>query len=171
MDGNSLPTRLHVEASLALSVALLLSIPTVKHLISSFTKPVKQDDGVYEDEDGQSTPEDVFKFSTQVPRILVVIFASLGCLASAYLSVLGALYATQANLIAVICLYTAVWVRLVVANAPYYTDEIVTQNRPFLSSTHSASPPAETRRELMIWVYGSASPRQLCASRSWTSSS
>lgn len=108
MDGHPLPARLHAEAILALTATLLLSIPSAKHLISSLTrKPPKQSQSTYEDRDGQSTPEDVAKFSTRTPRTFVAVFAATGCFASLYLA---ALDARASRVLADVCLYSATWV-------------------------------------------------------------
>lgn len=111
MGGNPLSARLHAEAILALATALLSSVPFAKHLITSLTrKHPRKIDKVYEDQDGQSTPEDVAKFSTRRPRTLVAVFAAMGCFASIYISALETIHGTRGRLPADTWLYSAAWV-------------------------------------------------------------
>ena len=110
MDANPLPTRLQAEAIVALVTTVLFSIPSARHLLGSFAgKPAKRSKGVYADRDGQSTPEDVAKFSTFVPRALIAVFAVLGCSSSIYLSALDATSTKSINFVG-IWVYSAAWV-------------------------------------------------------------
>lgn len=136
MGGSPLPARLHVEASLALAAALLLSIPSIKYLTVSLKRwPLARNDGVYEDEDGCSSAEALSKFSTRVPKSLVASFAVLGCLASTHLSILDTLHATHDSLVAGIWLYSMAWVRLVTTTLTCSANETVNHVRPSSSST------------------------------------
>ncbi|SPO07647.1 related to multidrug transporter (yeast bile transporter) [Cephalotrichum gorgonifer] len=115
MDGSPpLPMRLHIEASLVLVTALLLSIPSARHLVGSFTgSPIKQSESVYEDQDGRSTHEDVAKFSTKMPKFFTIAFAAIGGFTSIYLSVLDSLDARVGIAqVAAIWTYSATWIVL-----------------------------------------------------------
>lgn len=134
MDVNPLPTRLYVEVSLALAVVLLLSIPSVKYLIGlPKRRLLAHNDGVYEDEDGRSSPEALSKFSTRVPKTLVAFFAVTGFFASTHLSILDTVRATHDSLVAAIWLYSVVWVRLVAATPlALLTNSYTVTDRPRL---------------------------------------
>lgn len=119
MGGTPLPARLHAEAILALATALLFSVPFAKHLITSLTrKHPRKTENVYEDQDGQSKPDDVAKFSTRKPRALVAISAATGCFASIYISALEMVDVSRGSSLADSWLYTAAWVRSVGASSP-----------------------------------------------------
>ena len=149
MSGHPLPARLHAEALLALTTALLFSIPFAKYLVTSLKRrPPKQSENVYEDRDGQSTPGDVLEFSTRGPRTVVALFAATGCSASIYLAVLE----TRASRFSAdVWLYSAAWVCVFWAAGPPL---LTTRNRLFSASTRFVWRPAGTRSAPMIWGYG-----------------
>lgn len=110
MDDTPLLSRHNTEAILALATALLLSFPSAKHTITSLKgRPIKKTTGVYEDQDGKSTPEDVAKFSTRTPKSLIAVFAATGCATSLYLFALDVAGAPQ-FILTNNWLYSVTWV-------------------------------------------------------------
>lgn len=135
LDGNPRPARLYVEASFALAAALLLTIPSVKYLAGSFRRrPVRRNDGAYEDEDGCSSAETLSKFSTRVPRSLVASFAVLGCFTSTHLSIIDSLGTTHDNHLEGNWLYSVAWVRFAAAMAAFSANGPVNRDRSSLFS-------------------------------------
>ena len=90
---------------------------------------MRQNEGVYEDEDGCSSAESLSKFSTRVPRALVASFAVLGCFASTHLSIIDTLDATHDNPPGENWLYSVAWVRFVAAAAAYSANGPVNRDR------------------------------------------
>ncbi|KAI0383463.1 P-loop containing nucleoside triphosphate hydrolase protein [Hypomontagnella monticulosa] len=81
-----------VTSAVGLGLVAVLSLPAALNLGRLRSRGSKSATGVYEDEDGKSTPEAVKVFSTKIPKSVVLFFTLLGLglsIAVAVISTLG----------------------------------------------------------------------------------
>lgn len=112
MEGNApVDQRFRIEATATVAIALLTSIPALRDLFGLNPRSISQlKDGTYKDRDGESTREDVDRFSNLVPKTALLVFSIFGLASSLYISVVDIVTDSSTILRTDNWFYTSVWV-------------------------------------------------------------
>jgi hypothetical protein len=98
-----------IAVGIGLAVIGLFTAPALLSVGRQLAKREPKEE-CYEDEDGKSTPEAVAAYSAKIPKVLILVFAVLGCATSIAVTVLSLTTDIQDGLFIENWLSLAAWV-------------------------------------------------------------